>query len=191
MNHSQPVFSPEGTPLEERTVSELVAEHPNLSRVFQSFDMGFCCQGKITLGEACKKKGIPVNEVILAIKNELAGPQPTEENLADWPLDRLIEYIVVRHHTYLHNELPRIHAMAERVAQVHGQHTPSLIEVFYEFSKIATDLSYHTKKEEMILFPAIARLEPGQAHMVQVSTPIQSMQEEHEKTSKGFSACVN
>lgn len=49
MSHSAPTPSAPGTPLAEQTVGEIVAANPNLSRVFQAHDIGFCCQGKLTL----------------------------------------------------------------------------------------------------------------------------------------------
>jgi iron-sulfur cluster repair protein YtfE (RIC family) len=56
MSHQPNILSPEGTPFSGRTVGELVAERPGRSRVFQSFQIDFCCQGRRTLGEACAGK---------------------------------------------------------------------------------------------------------------------------------------
>ena len=49
MSHKPNVFSPPGTPFTDRTVGELVAERPGRSRVFQAFNIDFCCQGARTL----------------------------------------------------------------------------------------------------------------------------------------------
>jgi regulator of cell morphogenesis and NO signaling len=64
MSHQPNVFSPPGTPLPDRTVGELVAERLGRSRVFQSFQIDFCCQGGRTVREACKRKGVALDAVI-------------------------------------------------------------------------------------------------------------------------------
>ncbi len=171
----------------ERTVGELVAERPNLSRVFQAFDIGFCCQGNLTLAQACEKKGLPVEELLRAIEKELASRDVSEgEDPREWGVPQMIQHIVEFHHGYLRRELPRIHEMAERVARVHGPHTPSLIDLLQEFIEVATELGYHMKKEEMILFPAIESLDSGRSGLMHIDSPIECMMEEHEKTTQGI-----
>ena len=46
MSHHPNIISAPGTPLIDRTVGELVAERPGRSRVFQSINIDFCCQGE-------------------------------------------------------------------------------------------------------------------------------------------------
>ena len=71
MSHKPNVFSPPGTPLLERTVGELVAERPGRSRVFQGFNIDFCCQGARTLREACERKGLAADAVVEQLEAEL------------------------------------------------------------------------------------------------------------------------
>lgn len=158
MSHHPNVISPSGTATADRTVGELVAEAPGLSRVFQHYQLDFCCQGGKTLREACEKKGLDLDEIENVLAAESENLSDSEENPASLPPAELIDYIVERHHGFLRQELPRIHAMAKRVAQVHGPHTPSLVEVFEVFQYLFVELNSHMKKEEEILFPAIAAL---------------------------------
>ncbi len=183
MNPINENSSPEtDLPMADRTVGTLVAEHPNLSRVFQAHDIGFCCQGKRTVREACERKGVPVEEIIADLEKEKAGTPPPSENPAQLEPGDLAEYIVEVHHGFLRRELPRIHAMAQRVAEVHGGHTPSLIEIHKVFTEMAQELAEHAVKEEQVLFPAISRLDAGQAAGVDVEGPVDCMMEEHEET---------
>jgi regulator of cell morphogenesis and NO signaling len=182
MSHAQPITSPEGTPLLEQTVGEIVAANPNLSRVFQSFEIGFCCQGKLTLADACRRNGVDPDALVAAIQAELAGREPPRENPARLPLPELADYIVEHHHGYLQRELPRIHAMAERVAHVHGGHTPSLVEVYQVFSGMAQELALHTRKEETVLFPAIREINSGSAEGRPLEDPVHFMMIEHDST---------
>lgn len=180
MSHHPNVFSPPGTPLLERTVGELVAERPGRSRIFQSFHIDFCCQGARTLREACERKGVPSATVVEQLEAELADKSaPKNHNPANLPPDRLAEYIFQTHHRFLWDELPRLHAMSERVARVHGGHTPSLVEMHDVFCHLEEELTTHMMKEEQILFPAIMDLAQQARGPISLDGPIGCMLEEH------------
>lgn len=184
MSHSQPIPSPEGTPFLEQTVGEIVAANPNLSRVFQAFEIGFCCQGKLTLAEACRRNSVDPDTLVAAIQVELTDGEPPLENPAQLPLPELADYIVERHHGYLQRELPRIQAMAERVAHVHGGHTPSLVDLYQVFSGMAQELTVHTQKEENVLFPTIRKISSVGPERLSLEDPVHFMMVEHDSTMK-------
>jgi len=181
MSHRPNIFSPPGTPLLERTVGELVAERPGRSRVFQRFNIDFCCQGARTLREACDRKGIAASAVVDQLNAELAEPSTTLSNPAELPPCELADYIFRTHHQFLWRELPRLHAMAERVAQVHGAHTPTLIELFRVFCGLEEELTSHLEKEEQILFPAIVGMSENPGWSVVLDGPLACMLHEHEE----------
>jgi regulator of cell morphogenesis and NO signaling len=164
----------------DRTVGELVAERPGRSRVFQSFGIDFCCQGGRTLREACERKSVAPSAVVEQLEAEQVRRSADEGNPAELPVIELIEYIVNKHHRFLRDELPRLYAMSARVAQVHGSHTPALIEVFEVFCSLQQELSSHIEKEERVLFPAVAAMARGEAGMLPLEGPIACMLHEHE-----------
>jgi len=180
MSHTATVFTPAGTPMPDRTVGEIVAENPSQARVFQAFGIDFCCQGGRTLREACTLKGIGLETVIEQLEAANATPTAPENNPALLPPVELIEHIVDKHHAYLRTELPRIQAMAERVATVHGGHTPSLVELFVVFRSMSEELNGHMMKEEQILFPAIQSLCAGSAKVMPLDGPVACMLQEHD-----------
>jgi regulator of cell morphogenesis and NO signaling len=179
MSHTPTVFTPAGTPLHDRTVGELVAERPGRSRIFQDLGIDFCCQGSRTLGEACQRKGIDFASVADLLAAEATEPEP-QGNPAELPPEELVDYIVDTHHAYLRRELPRLRAMSHRVANVHGGHTPSLIEVFEVFLGLEDELASHMMKEEQVLFPAISSLARGESRVGSLDGPIACMIHEHE-----------
>lgn len=171
----------------DRTVGELVAERPGRSRVFQSFSIDFCCQGGRTLGEACAKKGVPIDAVMEQLEAESADPSPPQNNPAELPPDELVRHILDQHHEFLRRELPRLHTMAERVARVHGSHTPSLVEIFETFIALENELISHMQKEEMILFPVIIALCHGERFVARnIDGPIGCMIHEHEEAGQAL-----
>lgn len=182
MSHKPNVFSPPGTPLLERTVGELVAERPGRSRVFQNFGIDFCCQGARMLREACDRKGVSSESVVEQLEAELLDKTESKENPATLPIPELADYIVRTHHGFLWRELPRLHAMSARVAQVHGGHTPSLVEVFDVFIALEEEMVSHMKKEEQVLFPTVVAMSRNEAFPVPLDEPIACMMHEHESS---------
>lgn len=180
MSHVTNVFSPPGTPLEDRTVGEIVAERPSQSRIFQEFGLDFCCQGARTLRVACEKKGISLEAIVEQLEAELKDKPAPAFNPADLRAAPLVDYIVKTHHQYMKDEMPRLHAMAARVAQVHGGHTPSLVEVFHVYEHMSQEMASHMVKEEEMLFPAIKQLANGEATAMPLDGPVAAMMHEHE-----------
>jgi len=169
-----------------RTVGELVAERPGRSRIFQSHGIDFCCQGGRTLEEACERKSVAAQAMLGELAAEAAGPAERLANPAELPVHELCAYIVETHHGYLRRELPRLRAMAQRVAQVHGGHTPSLVEVFQTYVAMDDELTSHMLKEEQILFPAITALSRGERACMPLDGPIACMLHEHDAAGQAL-----
>jgi len=180
MSHSTIEFSPAGTPVLERTVGELVAERPSRSRVFQKHGIDFCCQGGRTLAEACQRKVVDPSLVVSELEAE-SHDEVEASNPAELPPTELIEHIVSKHHGYLRDELPRLHTMAQRVAQVHGPHTPSLVQVHLIYEEMMVELTHHMMKEEEVLFPAIRAMASGGSAGIPLDGAIATMLAEHDE----------
>jgi regulator of cell morphogenesis and NO signaling len=170
----------------DRTVGEIVAERPLQSRVFQSFGIDFCCQGGRTLREACEKKGVDLTAVVDQLEAELRDKPAPEVNPADFAPVELADYIVATHHRYLRDELPRIHGMAQRVAQVHGPHTPSLATVLEVYEPMMIELAHHMMKEEEVLFPAIRTMAGGGDAGIPLDGAIGTMLAEHDEAGEAL-----
>jgi len=179
MSHSTVEFSPAGTPVLERTVGELVAERPSCSRVFQKHGIDFCCQGARTLAEACARKQLDTALVVRDLESE-SLEEPEAFNPAELPPLELINHIVTKHHGFLNEELPRLHSMAQRVAQVHGPHTPSLIQLHLIYEEMMVGLNHHMMKEENALFPAIKAMVAGESVNIPLDGAISMMLAEHD-----------
>jgi regulator of cell morphogenesis and NO signaling len=191
MSHKPNIFSPPGTPLLDRTVGELVAERPGRSRVFQTFKIDFCCQGARTLREACQRGGVAVGAIVEQLETEAADISASKQNPADLAVDELTAYLVETHHQYLRRELPRLYAMAERVAHVHGRHTPALVEIFRIFATMAAELIAHITKEEQVLFPAILAMGRGAQGLEDREAPMAGMFLEHEEVGTALGQLRN
>ena len=165
---------------ETTTVAEVASTLPSSVRVFQRYGIDFCCGGKAALSAACQAHGVSFTELVGAI--EASAQQPAAD-ARDWnrePLHALVDHIVATYHEPLHEELPRLEAMAAKVHRVHGSKAPYLARVDAIVTELSADLQSHMRKEEAVLFPAIRAVEAGARTPIPVSAPITVMEAEHD-----------
>ncbi|MGH9476281.1 MAG: hemerythrin domain-containing protein [Terriglobales bacterium] len=105
----------------------------------------------------------------------------------DWknaPLTELMSHIVGAHHTFCRGEMVRINALLPAAA--------GTARLAAAFQQLCTALSQHLAKEEMILFPLIARFDaarrdhtpPPQPSFGSMDNPIRMMMLEHGEAEK-------
>jgi regulator of cell morphogenesis and NO signaling len=173
------------TDLTTKTLASLVSTNHQTASVLEKYQLDFCCKGKRTLAEACKEKGLSLSGITAELE-QLTGRDknmPFEEMTAE----QLIGHIMIHHHFYVKQALPRIRQHIEKVAYKHGDKFPYMIKVYENFIAIYEELSIHMDKEEQILFPRIKQIErqieqQTGAHYTKayVTAPIHIMEQEHE-----------
>jgi regulator of cell morphogenesis and NO signaling len=160
----------------ETLVGQIAAEHPLATRVFARHGIDFCCGGGRPLEVACRGKGLDAATVLDEIRAELERPDAPEHRWDDAPLDKLIDHILDTYHRALHEELPRLEAMARKVVSVHREKDPvRLPELLTVYLELKAELDEHMAKEEHILFPMIKRGQGGMA-----GGPVSVMKHEHD-----------
>ncbi len=170
------------TPSIESTVGDLVVDKPGRSRIFAKLGIDFCCGGKVTLAGACRERNLDP-EVVLAQLDAEVGPEARSE-WAEAPLAALCDHVEATHHAFTKTELPRILEMLEKVARVHVERHPEMVEVARAFAPFVGDLLLHMSKEERVLFPAIRSLASGLAGGLDPSAPIRVMMREHDEAGE-------
>jgi regulator of cell morphogenesis and NO signaling len=141
--------------LQNLSVGEIVANDFRTSSLFKKAGIDFCCGGKQSFSDACNEKGIDAAQ----LENEIlkVSKEPLNEfiNFKNWGPVFLSEYIVNTHHKFVMKNLPELFFYTQKIASVHGEHHPELVEVADLFVKINAELLQHLKNEEEVLFPAI------------------------------------
>jgi regulator of cell morphogenesis and NO signaling len=168
MSTQTPVPSPTDT------LADLATSRAGASRVFARHGMDFCCHGRISLAEACAKKGLEAEQLIAEIEAEERVGEPA----ARWearPLAEIVAHIETRFHHAHRQELPRLRAMAQRVEQVHGDKSTCPRGLAEVLGQLAAELEQHMLKEEEVLFPLLAAGRGSSA-----GTQIQAIEQEHE-----------
>jgi regulator of cell morphogenesis and NO signaling len=176
-----------------KTVAEFVTEDYRTADVFKKFGIDFCCGGKVTLEEICRKKSINLGDLEKELERLKAAPG-RQNNYEKWSLTHLTDHLVNQHHEYVRANLDLIQQYADKVAQVHGPQEPSLPKIAQLFLEAAGELTIHMRKEELVLFPYVKKLEAAdkqgahapEAHFGTVKNPIAMMEDEHETVGEIF-----
>lgn len=138
------------------TLGHIVTLHPALAGDLERRDLDYCCHGGRTLAEAARDAGLDAQTVA----GELSALSVAEPAAA-WAslgLFELVEHIEIVHHGSLWDEMPRISALVDKIATVHGDRHPELTEVQRLYAELRADLEPHLTREEQELFPMIREL---------------------------------
>lgn len=141
----------------DQTVGTLSTTRPHAVKVFQRHGIDFCCGGGRLLSEACAAKALDVDAVLAEIAAEEARATSPEVRWDQEPLPNLIAHLIERFHEPLWEDLPRLHAMADKVHRVHGDKDPRLAALASLVRAFREELESHLAKEEQVLFPWILR----------------------------------
>jgi len=171
-----------------QTVREIALQQPTSIRVFEQYGIDYCCGGRKPLGEACAARSLEVDAVIAALETAATGTEAKPEDVTEKSLAGLCAHIVATHHEYVKRELPRLSALADKVVNRHGESHPELPVIHTTLARLSEELAQHLGKEEIVLFPYIAKLERAVAEggtlpegcFGAVSNPIAMMTREHD-----------
>ena len=169
--------------VKEQTIGEIVALDFRKAEVFKKYGIDFCCGGKVSISEACTDKGIDRIMLEMDLKKAAVTAIDPTQDFNNWEPAFLCDYIMNTHHKYVLKTLPELVFYTQKIAAVHGEHHPELIEVADLFDTINTELLQHLKKEEEVLFPAIkeAFSTSGQSSPKSIiASEIERMSAEHE-----------
>jgi regulator of cell morphogenesis and NO signaling len=142
----------------DRQLGDLVTEEPRYARVFESFDIDYCCGGDETLAEACETEGVN----IAAVRDALTEVESDSESDDEWEtLGELVDHIIETHHEYLREELHELESLVDTVSRVHSENHPELQDVADIVPELTDEMHDHIREEEEGGFPIIQRLDDG------------------------------
>ena len=176
----------------DSTVGDIVSADFRTAGIFEEHGIDFCCGGKLSLGQACEKKGLDASAILGTLSAATEVQTGASLDFAQWDSAVLAQYIIDTHHRYVSRALPLIHGHAQKVAGAHGANHPETIRIATIFDTVKADLEQHMMKEEQILFPYITRLSlaarsgdgGGVPQFGTVRNPIVMMETEHENVGR-------
>ena len=176
-----------------QTVWSCVATNFATAEIFKKHKIDFCCWWEISIEEACKNQNIDLHSLLSELNN--ISNNKKEETLYDYlELDKLADYIVNNHHSYVRKNLPIIEPYLDKIVDVHSENHPELFEVQKNFRAVRDELLSHIQKEENILFPFIKKMVEAKntksalenPPFGTIKNPITQMEAEHDNAWDAF-----
>jgi regulator of cell morphogenesis and NO signaling len=165
----------------DTTIGALVRDVPARSRVFEKLGIDYCCGGKKTLVDACHTRHLDPVTVATLLAAMDGPPGPGEVDARRLSLTELCDHIERTHHAYLRDELPRLDFLTRKVAAVHGEHEPRLLEIRQVFQAFAPEIVSHLIKEEDAVFPRIRELETTTSNRADAAADLKASLDELEQ----------
>lgn len=180
---------------EKSIVGELVAADYRTASVFHAHGIDFCCRGNRPVEEACAEVKTEVAPLLRELNDVLSATSGAAVDYKSWPPDLLIDYIIKKHHRYVAQKSAEIKPFLAKIADVHGDRHPELLEVEQLFHGAVGALTLHMQKEELVLFPYIVKVVNAQGKGPKPTTVgfesleayiAETMQVEHETEGERF-----
>lgn len=173
---------------DQTTVGEIVATDYRTAEVFDKYRIDFCCQGRTPIAKACEKKNVDMTSLVRELETAMKSEAGQQMDFQTWSPDLLCDYIEKTHHRYVADSIPVLVQFLDKVARVHGERHPELLEINRLFREVADELAMHMKKEEVILFPYVRDMVAcqragGEFNLPPFGTvqnPVRVMEKEHE-----------
>jgi len=181
----------------EKTVRELALESSSATRVFEKLGIDYCCGGNKSLEQACRTANLSLDSVQQELDNAKQEARPNSGR--DWqrePLSELIAHISGTHHKFVRQEIVRLTPLMDKVCGKHAENHPELLHIQAIFRGLAQELTSHMMKEEMVLFPYVARMEEALMEgkpvlpppFRTVANPVAMMEHEHDSAGDAVRA---
>ena len=170
---------------EKSTLAEIVKNDINTAKIFESYGLDFCCNGKRPLDEACHEKNLEPKKILDEISAKTDNNESADFNSMD--IKDLTDYIIGKHHEYIRNIIPTIRSFGEKVVRAHSANHSEVKKIAELYMRVSIDLENHLMKEENILFPYFKSLSQAKntsmpipvPHFNTVRNPINMMEQEH------------
>src|SRR5688572_7954357 len=145
----------------EMPLAEIVKRYPAAAALFEKYELDYCCHGKQTLQQACEGDITKYGKVTHALRPIIQDTLPKNNfvHFENMDVSELTDYIIVKHHGYVKEAIPIIHAHLQKIVTKHGTRHPELNKVFELFEEFVIEMQQHMLKEEQVLFPRIQSID--------------------------------
>lgn len=135
------------------SIGQIAATVPYAAQLFYRYKLDFCCHGTDSLDEACRKKEVNEDELLEELQSLMKQKDKTEWRTMNE--QDLIQHILDAYHADLHQVIPEIQRLAQKVETVHADHRECPIGLSEELRVFWNELKAHLEKEENSVFPTI------------------------------------
>lgn len=163
-------------------VANIVTQQPLAADVFRQYGIDFCCGGNISIEEAVQNKKVDADTLLNKL-NALPVSQPGGISVEYLDAPSLIQYIQSRFHQTIREEFKNLSPYVTKVAKVHGERFPYLLELQDLYLQFRDGMLEHMAEEDEQAFPKLIEISKG--HEVENADQIiQSLVDDHTETGQ-------
>lgn len=178
------------------SIATIVQGDYRTADIFVKLGINYCCEGEITLQDACNSRNLDLNEVkanLEKAQQKIIVLHPLDFN--KWKVDFLIDYIINVHHAYLENTMPLLLQQVTTFVNKHKKEYAYLQDVLKTFDQLINYLTIHIRHEEEITFPYMKQIDNaykrkesyGNLLVRTLRKPLINHEDEHLKLNSLFS----
>lgn len=136
---------------------ELIRADVRLASVIDRFGIKFE-HYNLPLSKACVKSNVDAHFVMVIYKAFECENYFPKEELQEFPLRTIIEYLIKTHVYYINQKLPKLEKLLDALIANYGNSELMLFKLKDFFVDYKRNLMAHIQKEEVYLFPHILKL---------------------------------
>ena len=136
-------------------IGAIVAGNLNTATIFEKYGIDYCCNGYLTLKEACDKFNADYATIIKELILRCSKSDSLSVEIDKMTLNELITHIVEIHHNYLKSAIPILKNHISKIVEVHAGKHSELYKISELFTVLEKDILDHLDKEEKVLYPYI------------------------------------
>jgi regulator of cell morphogenesis and NO signaling len=142
-----------------RTVEEWVEEAPETLLILDQLRLDFAQVRETPLDAVCRSRGIDPYSVSVMLKDlREKGRLLDDPVLRTYDIPQLIGYVLINHHHYMDEELPRLEKDLEWALLKEGGKFPELFPLQLKVRRFLETFREHMREEEAHFFPYFSML---------------------------------
>lgn len=162
----------------EENLSDIVRKNYNNSKVFDKYNIDYCCNGHRSLADAAKAANVNMDDLLNDLTTEEKNTSDVSPDFDSWDSDLLVDYVVKQHHRYVKREIPPLLELLDKLINRHGDNHPELAEIREQIKQMGIELLYHMEKEEDEAFPIFTTDDDNMRRKLSQQL-IEELEEEH------------
>ncbi|MEQ8924405.1 MAG: hemerythrin domain-containing protein [Fulvivirga sp.] len=143
--------------LQNKRIDELVDDNYIYASVLYYFGIEFYHYSEQTLEQVCQKKGLNIHAVVNQLEKQPSCDNQVE--VADFPIDLIIEYLKHSHYVFIKQKLPFINNVIQNLEIDTSEFQLISKDLKFIFPLFVEDFIHHIYQEEDTLFNYIALLD--------------------------------
>ena len=142
--------------MKKKLISEIVDENYVFGEVLHYLGIKFYDYSEKTLEEVCQQSGLDLERVVYLLEAE-ERVEATQDEVAGYPIELILEYLRHKHHTFVKYRLPYL---ASLICNIHssGDYKQLIDDLKFIFPDFVIEFIVHLHEEEDNLFAYIINL---------------------------------